>query len=159
MFSICPTLLSYCCLTILCTIIISFQEDPELFTCPTLEFSQTKVSEGTVSWGGNSFTSSTLTVTDTLVDRRGLSVRVTIKTCKTLFYFYTLTQPNVLIQHTDSLSLWPQQKWWWQWREGQGQSIIPIKMPTQVHHYTLLFFKTLEKLHFKSSVFNIHDLM
>lgn len=84
------------------TIRRSFQAETVQFTCPTLEFSQTKVSEGTASSGGNSFTSRTLTLTDTLVDSRGLSVRVNMKSYMTI---HSVTQPNVLIKHTDSLSL------------------------------------------------------
>lgn len=62
----------------------SFEVDTVQFTCPTLEFSQTKVSEGTASSGANSFTSRMLTVTATLVDSRGLSVKINMKLCMTM---------------------------------------------------------------------------
>lgn len=44
-------------------------------TCPTFAFSQTNVSYTKASSGGNSLTSSTLIVTVTLLDSRGLSER------------------------------------------------------------------------------------
>lgn len=95
------------CLYCLYTISRFYHADTVQFTCPVLEFSQTKMSEGTASSGENSFTSRTLTVTDTLADSRGLSVGVNIKSH---VMTHSETQPNMLNIYWQTIR--PLQKSW-----------------------------------------------